>query len=82
MIDIETPETDAVWDKVMWRGPSLVACEYLLDHARKLEKERDEARAELAELRGKEACANCGTKCMWPPRYGQCRLWTPKQEPS
>ncbi len=41
-----------------------------------------ELKAELAELRGKEACANCGTKCMWPPRYGQCRQWTPKQEPA
>ncbi len=46
-------------------------------------KERDEARAELAELRGR-SCGNCGSKCDWPGVYGVniCSQWTPKQEPA
>ena len=37
-----TPETDLIWAKV----------ENILDHARKLERERDEARRLVEELRG------------------------------
>ena len=46
-----TPETDAVRDNVfdIWGGWSDNAAKKLLKHARRLERERDEARA-LADL--------------------------------
>ena len=41
MSDRPTPETDAVWDD---------KSQNILEHARRLERERDEAREELDEL--------------------------------
>ena len=38
----DTPETDALMD--VWRVGKLLSVGVMLDHARKLERERDEAR--------------------------------------
>lgn len=43
----DTPETDALMD--VWRVGKLLSVSVMLDHARKLERERDEARAEHDE---------------------------------
>ena len=51
MSDGPTPETDAVRDNVfdIWGGWSDNAAKKLLKHARRLERERDEAREESAK---------------------------------
>jgi len=47
MIDLPTPETDAVAEKNIYG----VACKVDVDFARKLERERDEAREEVSSIR-------------------------------
>ena len=46
----DTPETDAIRDEFRGR-PTIIAWNGVLEHARKLERERDAALRELAEFR-------------------------------
>ena len=45
----DTPETDSLMD--VWRVGKLLSVSVMLDHARKLERERNEARALAAEMK-------------------------------
>ena len=45
----DTPETDSLMD--VWRVGKLLSVSVMLDHARKLERERNEARAVAAEMK-------------------------------
>lgn len=59
----DTPETDALMD--VWRVGKLLSVGVMLDHARKLERERDNARRMAESLRS-VACEKRGTfKLPW-----------------
>lgn len=59
----DTPETDALMD--VWRVGKLLSVSVMLDHARKLERERENARRMAESLRS-VACEKRGTfKLPW-----------------